>query len=106
MSRNLQDLEIIESVSCKLREGLNGSIAANAPVRRFVSLPLGGAPQPQARAGAAVRCDGLVRDRALAFRALCEHGRQTDAAAQAGGGASVSAARQRLFRRDSPVTVR
>ena len=40
MSRNLQDLEIVDSVSCKLREGFNGSEAAIDPERRFVSLPL------------------------------------------------------------------
>ncbi len=66
--RNLQDLEIIDSVSCKLREGLNGSEAANAPVRRFVSLSLGGAPQPQARAGAVGRSDGLAQRNRTNYR--------------------------------------
>ena len=34
--RNLQDFEIIDSVFCKLREGFNGSEAANAPDSRVI----------------------------------------------------------------------
>ena len=92
MSHDLQYLEIIESISCKLREGFDESEAANAPVRRFDSLSSGGAPQSEARSGAAGRCDGLVRDRAVFLDALCQHDRQTGAGAPAGGRAAVSAA--------------
>jgi hypothetical protein len=70
VSPNLQDLEIIDFVSFKLLEGFDGFKAANAKVRKFVPLSIGGAPELQARAGAAERRDGLVRNRAFFFGAL------------------------------------